>query len=423
MHFAARQPKHADAVDQARLHASEGHRDLARRALDITRNDAPDFEVMAEDYEVEGQWTHHMPNTNRWYSFTPGEKLSTPLAEVEAPFTLSVTVAGGFAEYIGFALGRHCRIMCPMETDTHRLTLHVDADGHYVFLRDGEEVRPVAYTGAYYAPLRLQTHARPRIAIWNIDGAVVTQSPRIWLGDHARAEAAKEVAYSVLVVSSRFARRLQAVLANLAHQQDFDFRRLEVVISYVPGIDATDDLIDSAAEAYPHLRIVRSPFPEQYARSKGFLINDTLERTAGEWVLLMDSDILLAPNWFAEMEKAAPDSSFIVPDGRKMLSPATTARILLGEVRPWEQWETLLAESGQYRHKEAMGVPVGFLQCARKSCFDTVKYIEYEHFEGADWTFAVHMRQAFGLETRLSGLPVLHLDHGGSQWYGTAKHR
>ena len=32
------------------------------------------------------------------------------------------------------------------------------------------------------------------------------------------------------------------------------------------------------------------------------------------------------------------------------------------------------------------------------------------------------LRENLGPEHRLSGVPVLQLDHGGSQWYGTRTH-
>ena len=106
-----------------------------------------------------------------------------------------------------------------------------------------------------------------------------------------------------------------------------------------------------------------------------------------------------------------------------MLPPAETAKVLLGELTPWQDWDQLLNGPGEFRRFEADGVPIGFFQCVRRSCMDKVPYLEMDHFEGADWSFGYTIRQNFGEETRLTGLPVLHLDHGGSQWYGTQKQR
>jgi glycosyltransferase involved in cell wall biosynthesis len=213
------------------------------------------------------------------------------------------------------------------------------------------------------------------------------------------------------------------VLQCLAHQRDVDLDKLEVVISYVPGIDATDDVIESMRLWHPRLRIVRAPFAEGNTKSKGLLINESVRVASGEWIVLLDSDTLVAPDMFAKMESAVDTAFFLCPDGRKMLTPKDTAKILLGEVKPWEQWEELLQSEGEFRPREADGVPIGFFQAVRKTCLDKVPYIEMDHFEGADWFFGYSMRKVFGEETRLTGTPVLHLDHGGSQWYGTHKQR
>ena len=198
--------------------------------------------------------------------------------------------------------------------------------------------------------------------------------------------------------------------------------QIEIIVCYVPGADATDDLLDSVREAYPELRILRSPFPEEKINSKGYLINESLPMASGEWVMLLDSDTLLPPNMFAEIEKLSEDAEFIAPDGRKLLTPSSTGKILMGEIDPWAEWGDLLKGAGEYLHREAKGVPVGFCQCVRKRYLVEFPYLEMDHFEWADMVFGRKMRERIGQETRLSGLPVLHLDHGSSQWFGTRKH-
>ena len=215
---------------------------------------------------------------------------------------------------------------------------------------------------------------------------------------------------------------MQATLRSIAHQEGIDLSTIEVIIAYIPGLDATDDLIDSMRAAYPELRILRSPFPAQNANSKGFMINESAAMASGEWIVLMDADIVIAPFMFARVEEVSSGCSFVAPDGRLMLSKETTGRILLGEIEPWSQWQELVNSASEYRYREAKGVPVGFFQCFKREFMEKVKYAELDHFEGADMWFGMALQDAYGKETRLSGVPVLHLDHGGSQWYGTAKH-
>jgi hypothetical protein len=308
-----------------------------------------------------------------------------------------------------------------MEAYTHKLVLHIDEEGRYVLLRDGRLVRPVEFEAGQFVPHRLAGRVWPRLSITNIDVDIVTQNVQVWEGAPP-AEAARDVKYSIIVFATRFARRLQATLQSVAHQ-DFDLDRIEVIVAYVPGLDATDDVIDSIHLAFPELRIVRAPFPERNMKSKGFNINECVRLAAGEWVVLLDADILMRPDMFQRVEEVESGAHFIAPDGRKMLTPELTAKVLLGEYDWWNRWDEVLKGEGEFRYREAMGMPIGFWQAVRRSCFDTVQYEELEHFEGADWRFGDAIRESFGPEVRLEGVPVLHLDHGGSQWYGVDRHR
>jgi cellulose synthase/poly-beta-1,6-N-acetylglucosamine synthase-like glycosyltransferase len=339
---------------------------------------------------------------------------------LDPPFTISVTFGGGIAEAIGFSVGRRARILCPMLAYHHTLVLHVDANGRYVLLRDGHLVQPMDPPRNHYVPERISNRVELRLVLDNIDGTLVTQTILLWNAQQPETSP-PPCDYSVVIVSARYARRLQAVLQSLVHQSEFDLSRLEIVIAYVPGIDPTDDVLDSIAQVHPKLRIVRAPFVDALTRSKGYLINEACKLARGEWVVLLDSDILVPPDLFAAMDRLNSDCMFAAPDGRKMLTPESTAKVLLGEIRPWEAWQSLLKEAGEFRFREVDGVPIGFFQAVRRACLEKVPYEEYEHFEGADWGFGKAMRDTFGMETRLPG-PVLHLDHGGSKWYGTRKH-
>jgi len=422
MHYARHQGKFYDVVDAARRPWGEGYEALEKKANEIVENRPADRQLMPYEYVIENAPFDVLEGGIRWHSITTREKVSSPLATLQPPFTLSVSFGGGIAEHIGFDFGRNCKVLCAMEEYRHKLVLHVEADGHYILLRDGVRVRPVEFRGEVYAPIRLGGVLEPRISCWNIDGKVVTQFIKFWYGAAVEDSLRESVKYSVIVVNSRYTRRLQATLQCLAHQQDFDLAQLEVIVCYVPGQDATDDLIDSMHRAHPELRIVRAPFRERNTNAKGFMINEAVRMAAGEWICLMDADILLAPDMFARIQDAAKDSNFIAPDGRKMLNEETTAQILLGERKPWDEWENLIEGAGEYRYREAVGVPVGFLQVFRKAFMDKIKYAEFDHFEGADMWFGMALQGEYGKETRLMGRPVLHLDHGGSQWYGTQKH-
>jgi len=421
-HFSAKQRKYYDAIDAERRDRDEHYSALAERARIAVRTRPPDRQLGSHDYSVEHTYFDNMEGGVRWHSVLNCEKCSSPLANLAPPFTLSVTFAGGMADYIGFRLDRSCVLVCPMETFRHELTLHVEADGRYVLLRDGVPVRPAEFEGTLYLPLRLSDRIEPKISIWNIDMSIITHLVRIWEWQKETARPS-HIKYSVIIVCTRYARRLQATLLSLAHQQGFDLSGLEVIIAYIPGLDAVDDVIDCIQLAFPQLRILRSAFGHQKTRAKGFMINESLKAASGEWIGLMDADTLLPPDMFAKVEALEETSHFIAPDGRKMLTQETTAKILVGEVKPWEMWDELLDSPGDYRRREAHGVPVGFCQFVRARCMKKVLYAEMDHFMYSDMQFGIEIRKHFGPETWLAGTPVIHMDHGGSHWYGTQVHR
>ncbi len=422
LHFAIDQPKYYDDVDRDRLELAGSNADLAARARTLMDERPPDREIDAFDYKTEGQWSHQLPGGVRWFGFTNTEKLSTPLATLDPPFTLSVLVGGGIAEYAGFSLGRDCKLVCPMDGYRHQLVLHVERDGRYVLLRDGEAVRPITFEGHHYVPVRLGDRIEPRISLWNIDNSIVTQNVALWSEHLRRATDRPAPKFSVVTVCVKYARRLQTVLQAVAHQQGIAHSDIEIIVAYVPEVDPTEDVLEALALAHPGLAIHRSTFNEHKARAKGFLINESLRKASGEWVVLLDADTVLPPNFFQEVLARGANADFVVPDGRKLLNREVTARVLLGDIRPWERWDELLATEGEFRYREMEGVPIGFCQVVRRRCLDTVQYYEADHFEGADWQFSIDMRKHFGQELRLSGVPVLHLDHGGSKWYGTSRH-
>jgi hypothetical protein len=410
-----------DAIDTERLKLPVHREVLAEKARRRIAGETPTREIPAESYSIEQHATHRMPASVRWFSFSTAELQSTVLARLSPPFTLALTVGGGIADAVGFSFGRTARILCPMTAYNHQIVLHVDAQGHYALLRDGVAVPPAAFHDAHRVPERLGSLVEPRIALINIDGQIVTQTVLLWEGE-TRIDLAK-ARHSVVIVCSRFSRRLQAVLQALAHQQGLQPRELEVLVAYVPGIDATDDVLDSLQAVYPALELRRIPFAPDRLRAKGFLINECVELAAGDWVTLLDADILLPPDYFTQVDAFNADAVFAAPEGRHMLDATTTARILLGEFRPWDHYNELREQAEEYRHHESDGVPPGFCQSVRRHVFESVRYEELDHFEGSDWWFSRRVMDLFGPVRRLDGMSVLHLDHGGSQWYGTGKQR
>ncbi|MGI6139328.1 MAG: glycosyltransferase [Candidatus Hydrogenedentales bacterium] len=415
--------RYYDNLDLQRLTIPERQKQLAEETQKTLLRTPPDREIVSDSYEIENRYTHHMPGAVRWHSFNKGELFSTVLTRVEAPFILSFSVGGGAATHAGFAFGRHIKLYIPLIDVSHRLTLSVDKDGYFVLLRDDEIVKAATFSMVDYVPSRLKGILEPRLTLLNIDGMIVTQTISLWESSTPLLAASKKAKYSIIIVNTRYARRLQATLLALAHQKGIEKDLFEVILAYVPGIDPTDDLLDSLHFSYPDLRIVPFPVPKDLAHSKGLMINEAVKIASGDWIMLTDADIVMPPDLFEQLEAIEDTPYLIAPEGRKMLPPDVTAKILLNELKPWECFDEILEGPGDLRKEEALAIPIGFFQCFPKWLLETIPYHELTHFEASDWYFGKNVVLKYGPEYRMKGVYLLHLDHGGSQWYGTQRQR
>ncbi len=423
LHFNRLQYKVYDAVDQGRADALAAKHEIEAEAKAIVDGVLPTRVFKYDEFDIDGHWTDRLIGAVRWWSLSTDPMRSTPLARVELPFTIGVTFGGGMADQIGFTFGEHIHLLCPMISPTHHVALHVRRDGSYVLLRDGQAVRPTEFTGVFRVPSRLGNVLFPRISIWNVDGHIQTQSPQLWLNSELPTPDLSRIEHSVIVASTRYSRRLQALILGVAHQANYDLGRIEVIVSYVPGLDSNDDVLDSIEATFPNLRIVRCTFTERHARSRGLMVNEAVKMSSGKWITLFDSDIVVPTDFYARLDAVPEGTMFVAPDGRKMLPPDITAQILLGERPPWEDFQSFLDGPGELWHQEAGGVPVGFCQIARREVLQEFPFAMADHFEGSDWDFSQRVLAKYGKEHRMTGCYVLHLDHGGSQWYGVRKQK
>lgn len=415
------QPRYYDRFDEEKRGQAALWEVLAREARALERTRLPSRVFSEDEWATYDAFVIPEYGATAWLTSLSGKKISTLIEMMNPPFMVAVTVGGGIAELVGFQLTPSCKILCPMVETRHTLILYVRGDGRYVLLRDGIPMDPVAIPGEYPAPRRAPCVVRLFFIAWDIEERLTFSPFRLWRQPSPEQAPAAAPVYSVVIFCTRFARRLSAVLQCLAHQEDFDLSKLEVVVGYVPGMDATEDILDSLRLTHPELRVVHATFPRQNIRSKGYVLNQCMEMASGSRILLLDADTLLPPTLFAALERDCPEHPFIFPKGRAMLGPEVTAKILQGELHPWESWERLIQSADEIREQEALGVPIGYFQCFNRECLETIRYPEYEHFQGADYEFALGLREHFGEEFRLD-FPVAHLDHSGSQWLGAERH-
>jgi hypothetical protein len=413
-------PDYFDSIDLARLHETAVLDALAREAH-IWTSEAPAQVFESNSWGFENAFHDPLPGVNQMHALLPGERRSTPLPYLKLPFMVSVSFGGGFADSIGFSIGRHIRIVCPMVATAHQLTLYADAAGRYVLLRDGQPTLPVALQGRSYLPPRLPYGAHLQVAVWNPETSLSITALQVWQQAPQPATAAPDFAVSVVVFSTRFSRRLQAVLETVAHQQGVTLSQVECIVGIVPGLDAAEDVLDSLHRVYPELHIEPVMLPASLATAKGFALNECLQRVRAPLTVLLDSDILLPPDFLRAALDAAGAHGFIAPAGRAMLGPEETARILLGARRPWEEFDALAKAAPELRVEEnPQEVPLGYCQVFRSEALQHLRYAEYDHFQGADYEFGEALRAHFGGVHRLPR-PVLHLDHDTRQWFGAQK--
>ena len=417
-------PRYLDRVDRERLQQLAMKEDLAREARDWMSRVEPAQEI-SENWGARDAFVIPQYGATAWMTNLSGQRMSHILGFLERPFIISTTAGSGIAEAVGFHLAGNTTLLCPMIESRHTVSLYVNEEGYYVLMRDGMPIEPLLYPGDYAAPGRLSS-AHPvsfvTVAALDIEKRIAFSPIRIWEMACVETEQPQsDPKYSVIIFCTRFARRLSAVLQCLRHQQNFDLSRLEVLVAFIPGLDSTEDVLESLKQAHPELTIHPQSFPKQHTRSKGYVLNQCMERARGDWIILLDADTMVPPNMFSSLDSVEKDHSFIFPAGRAMVGPQDTAAILLGDIRPWNDWNMLLQRADTLRLNESLGVPIGYCQCFRKEIFEKIRYPEYEHFQGADFEFGQALRKAGGHEYRLD-FPVMHLDHKGSQWFGAERH-
>ena len=396
---------------------------LSQQAFSIIQQLHRSEQISSESYQVVETIVDKMPGSTQWRPMWERLCTSTVLKSCERPVTVSASFFG-HASHIGFSFGHNLQIMCPAIADRHRVVVHVSNNGDYVLLRDDKEVSPSHVPGKIHRAGRLPKLLRPRMAAYGISEELITQEVLLWTADPTDTQTEKrdDIDLSVMVVCTKYSRRLNLLVRSIAGQQNFDLARAELIVAYVPGLDATEDILDCTRLLCPELNIVPMPFEATHMHSKGFLINQSVAKASGRRVILTDADIILPPDTFQRLETEFQDNHFVAVAGRKMLDPKTTAGLVTGIHDPVADYAYLRDKTpGETRLGEADNTPIGFFQCVLRSHFERVPYEELPHFEGADWRFSVNIRKEFGKETIMPDTIVLHQDHAGSRWYGTKR--
>lgn len=379
----------------------------------------PSHEILSKEYKTFDCLFDKMNGSIEWKSAKRIRRRSTLITKAKFPMKISAQFSGS-AKYIGFQLGQNRAVMTTMERPSHVLSLVIGTDGSYHLEKDQKMITPIYHESVAHPPAYITGLTEIFLTTYFIDGSMITQ--RVVVSEATEVvKKTDDVHFSVVVACTKYSRRLQQLIQSIA-QQNYDLSKLEIVVAFVPGLDTTEDIMDTTAACWPELNLMRVPFSLAFMTHKWAMINQAIAKSSGKRILVTDADIVFPPDLFAKLSSKYVDAFYLGVSGRKMLSPATTAKILHGSINPSREFETIMKEdNGELRIDEAKGKPVGYFQCFTREVAEKVKYRELPHFEGSDGFFTEDVRKAFRKETIADDIIVLHLDHQGSRWYGTEK--
>ncbi|MCI5071387.1 glycosyltransferase family 2 protein [bacterium] len=388
-------------------------------ALKILSEQSRLKKISSSQYKIQNCYFDKMNGSIEWRSIFFNFKRSTVLTNTNTPSLIKAQFSGT-ARLIGFYVHEQQYIVCQAEKETHEISLYIDKHGNYTLLRDNKIIAPL-FSKQFHTPARISSQNTIGLAAKAVLGSLITQQIRYWDESNIMSKT-QDIDYSVVVVCTRFSRRLEQLLKSIC-TQNYATEKLQILVCYVPGLDGTDDLIDSIQLAYPKVSIVRLPFHTSKQHHKGFMINSASQYIQGKKVLLTDADIVMPPDLFKILDEKYSQHGFVGAYARKMLSPETTAKILLAELNPQRDYKSIIeSDSGELRIDEAKGRPVGFFQLVKTDYLHKVPYQDLPNFEGADAFFAEDISKRCEKPTIAKEITLLHLDHGGSQWYGTKRH-
>lgn len=150
--------------------------------------------------------------------------------------------------------------------------------------------------------------------------------------ENAASESSTPQKVSVIVLTYNWPEALQRVLASIAAQTRLPD---EVIVADDGSTDATRTMLEHVAVGYPvPLRHVWQPdqgFRAARARNRG------IAASRGDYVLLLDGDMLLHPQFIADHLDFA-ERGFFLQGGRIKATSAETTRLLAGRPPVFAPW-------------------------------------------------------------------------------------
>jgi len=226
------------------------------------------------------------------------------------------------------------------------------------------------------------------------------------------------VRFSVLTCCHKYLQRLRVFLASLA-RQDLPLEEFEVVVTDPGSPDGLKDYLETLRRAQPGMNVVRVEVPEEKRRNRGWMIARAFECSRGRTVMAADCDIVMPPDFIRTMlAESEQHPKNVLGVYRNLLSPETTAAIIVGLIDPVAGFPRLMQED----HHEDQGFRgvIGYCQVVPRTVMEKTGYPqEFDHIATSDVEFVKRLGQQQDVTPHfVKSTRVLHLWHPRN-WEGT----
>ena len=169
---------------------------------------------------------------------------------------------------------------------------------------------------------------------------------------------------SVIVTTYNRADALAAVLRSLADQTDRDF---EVIVADDGSGPATAAMVEACKATIGHR--VEHVWHEDRGFRAGEIRNRAILAARGDYVIFLDGDCIVRPDFVATHRKLAAVGKFVTGN-RILLSRDLTAKVLADNLTPerwgWTKWIAERWKGGVNRLSALLTLPLGPLRALRR---------------------------------------------------------
>jgi hypothetical protein len=226
------------------------------------------------------------------------------------------------------------------------------------------------------------------------------------------------VDFSILVCCFKYLQRLRIFMQSIV-RQTHPLERIEVCIAAPGNPDGLHEYVQLIRMTHPALRITMVDLPESERGNKGKMLNAAFKASFGEVVMASDCDLIFPADFVATMlTRHRPE--LVLGCWRVALGKDVTARILTGDLNPFEQFDSLRGQCDESELKGGVRQGMlGYCQIVSRQAWERISYPEeFEGFGQSDIVFIDRLRDNGVQAMFMKDYYLLHLSHN-RDWTGT----